>query len=128
MSRAVIVDLHEILPTIDGLIDGLHKHDFQLDWTLDLAARYVGSIHYLGQGLSAFAEQTREDLWSEDGDPDTAEIERIVEGRLLVASHLHHVFMDAGLYDKEGSLELLEFNGYRGPSQRDAVFVSIYDD
>ncbi|MFL9999141.1 hypothetical protein PQR34_47975 [Paraburkholderia sediminicola] len=122
-SRIIVVDLAPILGPLNDLVGYLDKYDFDLDVMLDRCSGYLEYNDMLTVGLSAMAESIRGDLW-DHGDPDWLEIERVIDGSLLVGQHVFDVFCQAGLYDESGWAGQLAFQRLRGRNNRDAIFIS----
>lgn len=122
-SRAVIVDLNPILPALQEKLSDLESYSIDLDTLLQMGVTYVENENEVDEGLENMASRIVEEAWS-FGEPDETEVDRLVEGALIVGNFLHETFREAGVYDADGSLGPLHFDRYRGRRGTDAIFVS----
>jgi hypothetical protein len=119
VTDLLLVDFHETMPVFREIVEQMHECESDEDEVMEMLITYLDSLELVDQGLDAYAERIWEDHMIAGCPQDGA---RLIEGAMMLGNHLFDVLKRADVYDAEGWLGGLHFEGWRGRNKTVAVF------
>lgn len=125
MTDVLLVDFHETMPYARAMFAAMSECEHDTDEIMELLITYLDCRSLGEQGLDAYTERIIEDHALADARNDG---ELMAAGALALGQQLFDTLKRCNVYDKDGWLGGLHFDGWRDRNQTVAVFTRDPDE